>query len=85
MLDEFLGLLEDPREARRFHAAMAVLIAETDGTNAFADVGIPTERGLPAELGERVMTRVLPRPRNDRDLGEAIDEIYEASTEKVAA
>src|SRR5262245_19148732 len=68
-LDDLLDLLDDPDERRRFQAAMAALIAETDGTNAFAHAGIPTERGLPAELAERVMNHVLPRPRNAHDLG----------------
>ena len=68
-LDELLDLLDDPGERRGFQSAMALLLAETDGTNAFAHAGIPTERGLPAELGERVMNHVLPRPRNDHDLG----------------
>src|SRR3982751_3798317 len=56
--DELLDLLDDAGERRRFHVAIAALIIETDGTNAFADAGIPTERGLLAELGERVMNRV---------------------------
>lgn len=75
-LDELLDLLDDPRERRRFHSAMAALIMETDATTAFADAGIPTERGLPAELGERVMNHLLPRPRNDRDLGHLIRRLY---------
>src|SRR5438552_94516 len=61
-LDELLDLLDAPCERRRFHAAMAALIAATDATNAFANAGIPSERGLPAELGQRVMNHVLPRP-----------------------
>jgi site-specific recombinase len=74
--DELLDLLDDAGERRRFHVAIAALIIETDGTNAFADAGIPTERGLLAELGERVMNRVLPRPRDDRDLGYLIRRLF---------
>lgn len=68
-LDELLDLLDDPEERLRIQAALATFITETDGTNAFAHAGIPSERGLLAELGERAMNRVLPRPRDDNDLG----------------
>lgn len=68
-LDALLDRLDDPVERYRFHAAMGALLAETDGTSAFAHAGIPSERGFSAELGERVMNHLLPRPRNDRDLG----------------
>ena len=68
-VDALLDLLDDPAEMRRFHAAIDALLAETDGTNAFAHAGIPSERGFIAELSERVMNNVLPRPRNDQDLG----------------
>jgi site-specific recombinase len=68
-LDALLDRLDDPVERRRFQAATGALLSETDGTNAFAHAGIPSERGFPAELGERVMNHLLPRPRNDHDLG----------------
>ena len=71
-LDALLDRLDHPGERRRFHAAIGALLAETDGTNAFAHAGIPSERGFPAELGERVMNHLLPRPRNDHDLGHLI-------------
>jgi len=67
-LNELLDWLEDPEERRRFHAAVGALLVQADGTNAFAHAGIPSERGFLAELGERVMNKVLPRPRNDQDL-----------------
>jgi site-specific recombinase len=71
-LDALLDHLEDADERRRFQSAVGALLAEADGTNAFAHAGIPSERGFPAELGERVMNRLLPRPRNDHDLGQLI-------------
>jgi site-specific recombinase len=68
-LDRLIEFLDNADERRRFQAAVGELLAETDGTNAFAHAGIPSERGFLAELGERVMNSVLPRPRNDHDLG----------------
>ena len=75
-VDALLDLLDDPVEQHRFHAAIDALLAETDGTNAFAHAGIPSERGFIAELSERVMNNILPRPRNDQDLGHLIRQLF---------
>jgi site-specific recombinase len=75
-LDALLDLLDEAAGQRRFHAAIDALLAETDGTNAFAHAGIPSERGFIAELSERVMNNVLPRPRNDQDLGHLIRQLF---------
>jgi site-specific recombinase len=68
-VDRLIEFLENADERRRFQVALGELLAETDGTNALAHAGIPSERGFLAELGERVTNKVLPRPRNDHDLG----------------
>lgn len=75
-LDALLDWLDDPDERGRFQAAIGALFAETDGTNVFAHAGIPSERGFWAELGERVMNHILPRPRNDHDLGHLIRLVF---------
>ncbi|HMF97106.1 MAG TPA: hypothetical protein VKE96_22565 [Vicinamibacterales bacterium] len=75
-LDLVLGMLEQPDLRRRFQAAVGALLTETDGTNAVAHAGIPSERGFFAELGERAMNRVLPRPRDDRDLGHLLRRLF---------
>lgn len=80
-LDALLDRLDDPEERRRFQSAIGELLAETDGTNAFAHAGIPSERGFLAELGERVMNHLLPRPRNDRDLGHVIRLLFSSTAD----
>ena len=80
-LDALLDLLDHPAEQRRFHAAIDALLAETDATNAFAHAGIPSERGFLAELSERVMNNVLPRPRNDQDLGYLIRQLFRSAAD----
>lgn len=80
-LGALLDLLEDPGERQRFQDAVGDVLAETDGTNAFAHAGIPSERGFPAELSERLMNHVLPRPRNDRDLGFLIRQLFRSAAD----
>jgi site-specific recombinase len=80
-LDALLDWLDEPIERRRFQSAVGALLAETDGTNAFAHAGIPSERGFPAELGERMMNHVLPRPRNDHDLGYLIRLLFRSASD----
>jgi site-specific recombinase len=75
-LDALLDLLEEPDERHRFHAAISTLLVEAESTNAFAHAGIPSERGFLAALGERIMDRVLPRPRNDQDLGYLLRRLF---------
>jgi site-specific recombinase len=78
-LDALLDLLDAPAERTPFQAAVGAMLAETDGTNAFAHVGIPSERGFLAELGERLMNNILPRPRNDRDLGHLLRLLFRSA------
>ena len=80
-LDALLDRLDDPEERCRFQAAIGSILAETDGTNVFAHAGIPSERGFPAELGERVMSHLLPRPRNDHDLGHLIRRLFRSAAD----
>src|SRR5262245_43067860 len=80
-LDALLDLLDDPGERRRFQSTIGGILAETDGTNAFAHAGIPSERGVLAELGERVMNHLLPRPRNDHDLGHLIRLLFRSAAD----
>jgi site-specific recombinase len=84
--ETLLDHLDQPEERSRFQAAVGALFAEADGTNAFAHAGIPSERGFLAELGERVMNKLLPRPRNDHDLGHLIRRLFrsDADAERVA-
>ncbi|HEX4824208.1 MAG TPA: hypothetical protein VFV19_07825 [Candidatus Polarisedimenticolaceae bacterium] len=76
-LDGLLDLLDgDEGLARRVQEAIAEIFRETDGTNVFAHAGIPGERGVVAEVRERMMSHLLPRPRDDRDLANLFRRLY---------
>lgn len=60
----------------RVPAAHAVLkrnideiLADTSATNLIGTAGLPSGRGFLAEATDRFIARILPRPRDDHDLG----------------
>ncbi|MBK6406507.1 MAG: hypothetical protein IPF66_16555 [Holophagales bacterium] len=57
---------ESPDQRDRFLEALSALLAEADGTALFGDVGIPSDRGFLAELGDRISSRLIPSPRRPR-------------------
>jgi site-specific recombinase len=81
-LDAALALLESDSELRRgYQEVIAAVLREGDATNVFGHAGIPSERGFLAELGERIMDRLLPRPRNDRDLATLLRRLFRSAAD----
>src|SRR5215813_4898141 len=77
-----IAALEASEEGRqRLGAALATLLAETDATNLFGCTGIPGHRGFFAELGDRLAARLVPVPRNARDLAELAQRLYRSKTD----
>ena len=76
-LVELLASVEPPGESRdRFGAALAALLAETDATNLVACAGIPGHRGFFSEFGDRLASRILPAPADERDLRGLVHRLY---------
>ncbi len=65
-----------PDLAPRFRVALATLLGETDAAVLFGETGIPAERGFFAELSDRIARRLVPEPRNDRDLSHIVRRLY---------
>ncbi len=77
--------LEASSESRdRFLGALSAVLAETDGTVLFGEVGIPSDRGFFAELGDRISARLIPSPRDAHDLSAFVARLF-GSTEAVEA
>ena len=72
------ALNADPEWKARFQAALGALLAETDATALFGETGIPSERGFFAELSNRVSSRLLPEPRDDRDLSRIVRRLFKS-------
>lgn len=76
-----LGALLDYVEAdenRRegFVRSLSALLAETDGTDLFGDVGIPSDRGFLSELGNRISAGLIPSPRDAHDLTGILNRLF---------
>jgi len=70
------ALSADAARKASFHRALAALLSETDATALFGETGIPVERGFVAELSDRVSSRLLPEPRDDRDLSHVVRRLF---------
>ena len=81
-----IGALLDAVEAdegRRegFVRALSALLAETDGTSLFGEVGIPSDRGFVAELGDRISARFIPSPRDAHDLAAVVSRSFRSDAD----
>ena len=73
----FLDALEGSSQDRaRFGAALAGVLDEVDATNLLGSSGIPGHRGFFSEAGDRLAARLLPVPRDDRDLARLASRVY---------
>jgi len=72
---------EAPERRDGLVAALSAILAGTDGTPLFGDVGIPSDRGFLAELGDRVSARLVPSPRDAHDLTEIVSRLFRSETE----
>ena len=52
------------------------MLAGTEGAGFFGEAGLPSQRGFFSELGDRLMRRILPAPRDDRDLARTLGELF---------
>jgi len=71
----------DPAPREAFLAALSALLSESDGTALFGDVGIPSDRGFLSELGERLSARLVPSPRDARDLAAIASRVFRSGAD----
>jgi len=61
-------LESSPELLARYRSSIALILRETNGLSLFANSGLPSDRGLPAETANRLSRILLPSPREDTDL-----------------
>jgi len=72
-----LGLFERSAPlGDRFAEVVGDLVLAADASHLFGEVGIPAGRGFLAELGERIMQKLLPRRRDAADLTRILLRLY---------
>ncbi|HEY4978284.1 MAG TPA: hypothetical protein VII25_03880, partial [Candidatus Acidoferrum sp.] len=78
----WLSILENSPEVRtRFHDSLAALLAETNGVSLFAESGLPSDRGLLAELANRALGILLPAPHDYHELARLFVRMYPTGEE----
>ncbi|MDP1769309.1 MAG: hypothetical protein Q8L74_10970 [Nitrospirota bacterium] len=58
------------------HRAINQILHETDAVNLVGEAGVLCDRGFLVELGDRMMRKLLPSVRNDRDLTHLLQRQY---------
>lgn len=61
-------LEEEPAVRTHIQDAIKQILSVSQSTDLFATAGIPSDRGFIPELWERLMSRLLPEPRDDQSL-----------------
>jgi site-specific recombinase len=78
----WLSILENSPEIRsRYHDSLAVLLAATNGVSLFAESGLPSDRGLFAELSNRIFGILLPAPHDYTELARLFIRMYPTKDE----
>lgn len=77
-----LDVLEQvPAVRARVQEAVNRIILETDAVNLVGEAGLPCDRGFLVEIGDRLVGKVLPSVRNDRDLTHLLQRQYRSLVE----
>ena len=77
-----LSVFESSPEAREaMLGGLVRMLGETEGAGVFGEAGLPTQRGFFSELGDRLMRRLLPVPRDGRDLARALGGLFPSDAE----
>lgn len=77
-----LDVLEQvPSVRSEVQNAFGRIIQETDAVNLIGEAGLPCDRGFLVELGDRLISKLLPKVRNDRDLTHLLQRQYPSATE----
>ena len=79
LLLDFLDANPDIRA--KLQECVAEIFTETEGVNLFGTVGLPSGRGFIAELGDRLVKRILPEPPDEHDLGRLLTRLYRTKQE----
>jgi site-specific recombinase len=71
-----------PGVAARIAGTMVATLEQCQGGGLFAKLGLPSERGLWTETVDRLSRRMLPEPRDDRDLLQIVSRLLPKSRER---
>lgn len=70
-----------PMVREAVQTAVGRIIEETDAVNLIGTAGLPCDRGLLVEMGNRLVNKLLPSIRSDRDLTHLLQRQYRSQVE----
>lgn len=77
-----LDVLEQvPSVKASVQGAVRRVIFETEAVNLVGEAGVPCDRGFLVEIGKRIVNKLLPAIRNDRDLTHLFQRQYRSQVE----
>jgi site-specific recombinase len=81
-LDVLVDVLESCTDLRQlFESWLAAFLSDAKSVALFADAGLSTDRGLLAEMSERIARRLLPVPLEDEDLSRVLVRLFPSERE----
>jgi len=76
-LEAVIAMVEDDAEVGDLvRDAFEEMSGNLRAVRLFAEAGIPTDRGFLAELWERVLGRIIPRPREDSEAARIFERLF---------
>lgn len=74
-------LAHDPGLQRAFSAALISTLESMDSVSLFAEVGLPSHKGLLSEGMRRIVMRLLPAAQNESDTARLLAELFPSQEE----
>ncbi|MCO5142142.1 MAG: site-specific recombinase [Oligoflexia bacterium] len=74
-------LEKNPKWEKEFSKLLSGLLLETDALSLLCETGLSNQNGFISECIDRIVHRIVPVPRNEKDLGELFVRLFDDETD----